>query len=70
MNVMRSCARSRVRKVVMTSSAAAVSARRLNEEGLVLDEESWTDVDFLYATKPPTWVGIAPISLSLSLTPF
>ncbi|KAF9597275.1 hypothetical protein IFM89_016416 [Coptis chinensis] len=35
--------------------AAAVSINKLNSTNLVMDEECWTDVEYLYSAKPPTW---------------
>ncbi|XP_059645856.1 anthocyanidin reductase ((2S)-flavan-3-ol-forming) [Cornus florida] len=55
-NVLKACAKSgTVKRVVLTSSAAAVSINELNGTGLVMDEENWTDIDFLTSVKPPTW---------------
>ncbi|KAI4296527.1 hypothetical protein L6164_036477 [Bauhinia variegata] len=56
LNVLKACARSKsVKRVLLTSSAAAVSINTLNGTGLVLDESNWTDVEFLNTAKPPTW---------------
>ncbi|XP_073154161.1 anthocyanidin reductase ((2S)-flavan-3-ol-forming) [Henckelia pumila] len=56
-NVMKACAKAgTVKRVVLTSSAATVSINQLNETGLmVMDENNWTDVEFLTSAKPPTW---------------
>ncbi|KAF8649344.1 hypothetical protein HU200_064339 [Digitaria exilis] len=48
-----------VKRVVLTSSAAAVVPSRplplKGSAGLVLDEETWPDVDYLVTNKPVTW---------------
>ncbi|KAK9706571.1 hypothetical protein RND81_07G135800 [Saponaria officinalis] len=55
-NVLRACTKAKsVKRVVMTSSAAAVSITSLTGTGIVVTENDWTDVDFLYSEKPPTW---------------
>ncbi|CAI9087720.1 OLC1v1021865C1 [Oldenlandia corymbosa var. corymbosa] len=56
-NVLRTCAKSgTVKRVVLTSSAAAVTINNdLSDTGLVMDEGNWSNVDFLYSAKPPTW---------------
>ncbi|KAF5198069.1 Anthocyanidin reductase ((2S)-flavan-3-ol-forming) [Thalictrum thalictroides] len=56
LDVLKSCVKAKtVKRVIMTSSAAAVSINKLKGTDLVMNEECWTDVDFLYAEKPPTW---------------
>nr|AHA14497.1 anthocyanidin reductase [Fagopyrum tataricum] len=56
LNVLKACARVKsVKRVVLTSSAAAVSINTLEGTGLVMTEDNWTDVEFLSNAKPPTW---------------
>ncbi|XP_050233828.1 anthocyanidin reductase ((2S)-flavan-3-ol-forming) [Mercurialis annua] len=55
-NVLKACANTKtVKRVILTSSAAAVSINKLNGPDLVMDEQNWTDIDYLTSEKPPTW---------------
>ncbi|XP_077243432.1 NAD(P)-binding Rossmann-fold superfamily protein [Tasmannia lanceolata] len=56
LNVLRSCVKEKtVKRVVVTSSAAAASINQLQGFGHVINEDSWSDIDFLASEKPPTW---------------
>ncbi|XVF27781.1 hypothetical protein REPUB_Repub14bG0138400 [Reevesia pubescens] len=56
LNVLKACGKAKtVKRVVLTSSAAAVSINTLNGTGLVMTEKDWTDIEFLSSAKPPTW---------------
>ncbi|CAN1222182.1 Anthocyanidin reductase ((2S)-flavan-3-ol-forming) [Linum grandiflorum] len=47
-NVLKACAKAKtVKRVVLTSSAAALTINNVKETGLVMDETHWTDVQFL-----------------------
>ncbi|KAG0527634.1 hypothetical protein BDA96_06G249800 [Sorghum bicolor] len=56
LNVMRSCLKAgTVRRVVLTSAASTICIRPLEGDGHVLDEHSWSDLDYVTAERPPAW---------------
>lgn len=64
LNVLKACAKAKeVKRVILTSSAAAVTINELKGTGLVMNETNWSDVEFLNTAKPPTWVKIKPYYL-------
>ncbi|CAA2934305.1 anthocyanidin reductase [Olea europaea subsp. europaea] len=55
-NVTNACAKlDTVKCVILTSSAAAITINQFDGKGLVMDEENWSDAEFLTSKKPPTW---------------
>jgi anthocyanidin reductase len=56
LNVMKACVQAQtVKRFIYTSSAAAITVNSLEGTGIVVDENNWSDVEFLTSTKPPTW---------------
>eukprot|EP00253_Pinus_taeda_P025129 PITA_25129 len=56
LNVLRSCTKAKtVKRVVVTSSTATACINESEEQNQYIDENSWTDVDFLRTKKPTGW---------------
>ena len=57
LNVLRTCTKAKtVKRVVVTSSMAAACVNESVEQNQYIDENCWTDVDFLRAKEPAGWV--------------
>ncbi|XP_058089151.1 anthocyanidin reductase-like [Magnolia sinica] len=56
LDVLKSCVKTKtVKRVVYTSSVAAVARKKLTRIGHVLTEESWSDVEYLTSKKQLSW---------------
>ena len=70
-NVLKSCLNSNsVKRVIYTSSAAAVSINNLSGPGLVMTEENWSDIDFLRKEKPFNWVNYNYLLHKIGFVPY
>ena len=60
LNVLKTCKKAKtVKRVIYTSTAGTVAVNKLTGKGLVMDENNWSDVDFLTSEKPFAWVYIS-----------
>ncbi|KAM0937063.1 putative anthocyanidin reductase ((2R,3R)-flavan-3-ol-forming) [Dioscorea sansibarensis] len=65
LNILRSCLKAKtVKQVVHTSSACTVSVNQQKGTGYVLDEEAWSDIDYVLTEKPLTWGYIVAKTLA------
>ncbi|XP_068644405.1 anthocyanidin reductase ((2S)-flavan-3-ol-forming)-like [Aristolochia californica] len=56
LDVLRTCAKTKtIKRVVLTSSSAAVTVHGEEEHDRVTSEECWADVEFLVSKKPRNW---------------
>jgi len=56
LNVLRACTKAKtVKRVVVTSAAAALLITESEEQNQCIDETRWTDVDFVRTKMSPSW---------------
>lgn len=48
-----------MKRVIYTSPAGTVTINKPNGTGVMMDENNWSDVEFLTSVKPLTWVYIS-----------
>lgn len=60
LNIIRSCVKAKtVKRLVFTSSAGTVDVEEHKQTAY--DENSWSDLDFIYSKKMLGWVRILPL---------
>ncbi|XP_058072925.1 anthocyanidin reductase ((2S)-flavan-3-ol-forming)-like isoform X2 [Magnolia sinica] len=68
LEILKSCVKAKTAKrVVYTSSVAAVARKKLTGTGHLLDEESWSDVEYLTSEKPLSWLRLIFMEMKLDL---
>lgn len=55
LGIMKSCVKAKVRRLVFTSSAGTVNVHPVQKPAY--NETSWSDLDFVRATKMTGWVS-------------